>query len=279
MSRPLTPADLADPALFSRGIPHRVFDEVRSAPGLQWNAVGGDVDDGFWVVARHADVVTVSRDTETYSSAVGHIQLYDIDEDALDARASMIDMDPPIHTRLRRLVSAAFTPRHVQSYTPTVRERVRDRLSIKRLAVDVLKQLFRDDVTVVNDIHQDSLLVLVVERRATVSVIGVPRDGAKPNGSIGRRRERRVRRAILHSRNIPAMSTVPSFDASDAISDRPTRWSGSSTAPWPAAFAVFPAPGVLFIKMKLWQKMPRLTRRTRQLKSRRISDATGSLTC
>ena len=128
MSRPLTPADLADPALFSRGIPHRVFDEVRSAPGLQWNAVGGDVDDGFWVVARHADVVTVSRDTETYSSAVGHIQLYDIDEDALDARASMIDMDPPIHTRLRRLVSAAFTPRHVQSYTPTVRERVRDAL-------------------------------------------------------------------------------------------------------------------------------------------------------
>ena len=128
MSRSLTPADLADPALFSRGIPHRVFDEVRSAPGLQWNAVGGDVDDGFWVVARHAVVVTVSRDTETYSSAVGHIQLYDIDEDALDARASMIDMDPPIHTRLRRLVSAAFTPRHVQSYTPTVRERVRDAL-------------------------------------------------------------------------------------------------------------------------------------------------------
>ena len=128
MSRPLAPADLADPALFSQGIPHAVFDEIRSAPGLQWNAVGGDVDDGFWVVARHADVVTVSRDTETYSSAVGHIQLYDIDEDALDARASMIDMDPPIHTRLRRLVSAAFTPRHVQSYTPAVRERVRGAL-------------------------------------------------------------------------------------------------------------------------------------------------------
>ena len=40
----------------------------------------------------------------------------------------MIDMDPPIHTRLRRLVSAAFTPRHVQSYTPAVRQRVRDAL-------------------------------------------------------------------------------------------------------------------------------------------------------
>ena len=128
MNRPLAPVDLADPAVFSHGIPHDAFDEIRAAPGLVWNATDGDVADGFWVVARHADVVTVSRDTDTYSSAVGHIQLYDIDDDALDARASMIDMDPPIHTRLRRLVSAAFTPRHVQSYTPAVRQRVRDAL-------------------------------------------------------------------------------------------------------------------------------------------------------
>lgn len=98
---------------------------MRATSGLLWNAIGGEVSDGFWVVTRHADVVEVSRDPETFSSAVGHIQIYDIDEDALDARASMIDMDPPIHTRLRRLVSKAFTPRHVQSYTPAVRARVR----------------------------------------------------------------------------------------------------------------------------------------------------------
>ena len=128
MSRVLAPADLADPAVFGAGIPHQVFDAIRSTPGLSWNAIDGDIDDGFWIVTRHADVVTVSRDPETYSSAVGHIQLYDIDEDALEARASMIDMDPPIHTRLRRLVSAAFTPRHVQSYAPAVRERVRGAL-------------------------------------------------------------------------------------------------------------------------------------------------------
>lgn len=125
MSRDLTPVDLADPALFAAGIPHQAFDAMRATSGLLWNAIGGEVSDGFWVVTRHADVVEVSRDPETFSSAVGHIQIYDIDEDALDARASMIDMDPPIHTRLRRLVSKAFTPRHVQSYTPAVRARVR----------------------------------------------------------------------------------------------------------------------------------------------------------
>ncbi|MDG2114268.1 MAG: cytochrome P450, partial [Actinomycetota bacterium] len=78
---------------------------------------------GFWAVTRHADVTEVSRDTETYSSEVGHIQLYDIDEDALPARASMIDLDPPVHTRLRRLVSTAFTPRHVQDHATTIRQR------------------------------------------------------------------------------------------------------------------------------------------------------------
>lgn len=125
MSRDLTPVDLADPALFGSGIPHQAFAAMRATPGLLWNAIGGDVSDGFWAVTRHADVVEVSRDPETFSSAVGHIQIYDIDDDALDARASMIDMDPPIHTRLRRLVSKVFTPRHVQSYTPAVRARVR----------------------------------------------------------------------------------------------------------------------------------------------------------
>ena len=117
--------DLNDPAAFARGIPHDAFDAMRSTSGLTWVSASHGVDRGYWAVTRHADVVEVSRDTETYSSAVGHIQTYDIDEDALEARASMIDMDPPVHTRLRRLVSAAFTPKHVRGYETAIRERVR----------------------------------------------------------------------------------------------------------------------------------------------------------
>ncbi len=125
-TKTLAPADLADPQLYVDGIPHEVFAEIRAMPGLVWNAIGGDPDDGFWAVTRHADVVEVSRDPATYSSAKGHIQIYDIDEDALDARASMIDMDPPRHTRLRRLVSTAFTPRHIEAHRGAIRQRVRD---------------------------------------------------------------------------------------------------------------------------------------------------------
>ena len=121
---PLAPIDLHDPSVFARGIPQAAFAEMRNEPGLVWTPDHDEHGRGFWSVTRHDDLVEVSRDTTTYSSAVGHIQIYDIDEDALDARASMIDMDPPVHTRLRRIVSSAFTPRHVQAYRELVRLRV-----------------------------------------------------------------------------------------------------------------------------------------------------------
>ena len=126
--RLLAPADLQDPATFSQGVPHEAFAEMRARPTLSWTPPSGGDRTGFWSVTRHAPVSEVSRDTALYSSAVGHIQIYDIDEDALSARASMIDLDPPVHTRLRRLVSSAFTPRHVQSYESAVRSRIAARL-------------------------------------------------------------------------------------------------------------------------------------------------------
>ncbi len=116
-------ADLHDPAVFQAGIPHDVFAEMRRTPGLTWSPDSNGTR-GFWSVTRFEDLVTVSRDTATYSSGEGHIQIYDIDDDALAARASMIDMDPPIHTRLRRLISSAFTPRHVQDYRAAIQLRV-----------------------------------------------------------------------------------------------------------------------------------------------------------
>lgn len=117
------PIDLHVASSFSAGIPQAAFAEMRQTPGLVWSPSNGE-SRGFWSVVRHRDLVTVSRDPETFSSGVGHIQIYDIDEDALEARASMIDMDPPIHTRLRRLVSSAFTPRHVQQYRQSIQQRV-----------------------------------------------------------------------------------------------------------------------------------------------------------
>ena len=122
----VAPVDLHDVSLFDGGIPHAAFAEMRAADGLTWTPDSDDHGRGFWSVTRHGELVEVSRNTDVFSSEVGHIQIYDIDEDALGPRASMIDLDPPVHTRLRRLVSSAFTPRHVQSYEAAIRARVAD---------------------------------------------------------------------------------------------------------------------------------------------------------
>jgi cytochrome P450 len=123
-SRPGIEADLSDPNVFDHGIPQAAFAQLRNLPGLAWNPLRSDGPDaGFWSVGRFNDIMTVSRDPETFSSAVGHIQIYNIDEDALSARASMIDMDPPDHTRLRRLVNPGFIPKNIRDYAPIVRSR------------------------------------------------------------------------------------------------------------------------------------------------------------
>ena len=111
----LAAIDLTDPDLFAGRVPHGEFALLRAADPVHWHeatAAGA----GFWALTKHADIAQVSRDTQTYSSAVGHIQLEDLEPDALEARRSMIETDPPDHTRLRRLVSPLFTPKAVEEY-------------------------------------------------------------------------------------------------------------------------------------------------------------------
>ena len=82
-----------------------------------------------WLVSRHADVNALLRDRRLGRSYL-HLASHDAwgrtpppaDQapfwDLLAVQ--MIDMEPPDHTRLRRLVSAAFTPRTVESLRPRI---------------------------------------------------------------------------------------------------------------------------------------------------------------
>jgi cytochrome P450 len=76
---------------------------------------------GFWAVTRHADIVAVSRDPETFCSGQG-VQMEDVPLDILEAASSFLATDAPRHTKLRKLVSAAFTPKRVK----TIEEQIRD---------------------------------------------------------------------------------------------------------------------------------------------------------
>ncbi len=110
--------NITDSSLYLDGVPFERFAAMRDTPGLVWHPYG---DDGFWAATRHEDVQQISRDSETFSSAIGHTNLWDLEADALEARRSLIDTDAPDHTRLRRLIAKSFTPKNVKRWEDTVR--------------------------------------------------------------------------------------------------------------------------------------------------------------
>lgn len=75
---------------------------------------------GFWAVTRHEDIVAVSQDPETFCSGEG-ITMEDIPSDILEAVSSFLATDAPRHTKLRKLVSAAFTPKRVKKIEDQIR--------------------------------------------------------------------------------------------------------------------------------------------------------------
>jgi len=77
---------------------------------------------GPWQVARHADVNAILRDHATFSSDVS------MQPEEKRGAPSMLFSDPPVHHRLRRLVSVAFKPSQIQVQEEQIRLRCNDLL-------------------------------------------------------------------------------------------------------------------------------------------------------
>jgi len=127
--------DFTDPALLVRGLPVDQFAALRHTAPVWWNEQdpdkgGGFRDGGFWVISKHAHIREISRDPDTWSSNLnGCVMRYGNDMPAEEMEAAKILMhnsDPPVHTRLRKLISRLFTPRSVarleEGLTRTARE-------------------------------------------------------------------------------------------------------------------------------------------------------------
>ncbi len=121
----LADIDLTDLDRWVQGVPHKWFALLRDrAPAFWQNEAGGGR--GFWSLTRYDDVVSASKDWETFSSARGGTSLMDLTPEQVEARMSMLDADPPYHTRLRSIVNKAFTPRAIFAYEERIRELVRE---------------------------------------------------------------------------------------------------------------------------------------------------------
>lgn len=124
-----TETDLAgfnpfDPQTLQCPFPHyaamRAHDPVHEVGGL-----------GFYLVTRHDLVLEVVRDPETYSNQFGQTSMPLPDDvrqrmlaviaDGYPRVPTMLTADPPDHTRYRRLVTKAFTPKVIAELEPTIR--------------------------------------------------------------------------------------------------------------------------------------------------------------
>ena len=74
----------------------------------------------YWAIVRHDDIRRVSRDPATFCSSAG-VQFSDAPPEMLEASQSFLAMDAPRHTKLRGLISAAFTPRRVAQIEDGIR--------------------------------------------------------------------------------------------------------------------------------------------------------------
>ncbi|WP_395992733.1 cytochrome P450 [Actinomadura sp. 9N215] len=119
------------PATYASGVPYDTFRKLRAhSPVVRVPepAVGPwPAGPGYWAVFRHADVKHVLRSPDLFSSNLGATQIRDPDtpEDLAFVRAMMLNQDPPGHSRLRRIVAAAFTPRAVRALEETISTRAR----------------------------------------------------------------------------------------------------------------------------------------------------------
>jgi cytochrome P450 len=146
------------------GYPHDAWTRLRREAPLYWYD-RPNVQPPFWAVTRHADVITVSRQPRLFLNAPRLAVFPEIPEMNPEERPArhLLNMDPPDHARYRKLASARFTPRAVQSL----------RSSIEKIADDLLDGLIAD-----GDAHECDFVEAVSARlplEVLADLLGVPR--------------------------------------------------------------------------------------------------------
>ncbi len=140
--------DLWASSTYLAGMPHEEFARLRRDEPVSWVKEGLTLSPstmgttcregtGYWAVVRYADVVEVSRNPDRFSSWLGATQIADppSELDLQTVRQMMLNMDPPDHGGLRRVVQKAFVPRAIEKLkesTLHIATDIVDRIEAKR---------------------------------------------------------------------------------------------------------------------------------------------------
>src|SRR5262245_62013643 len=154
--------DLTDPASFARGQPHEMFRWLRAHDPVHWHAERNGA--GFFAVTRHDDVCAVGRNHDAFTSSPT-ILIPDVAGGlGLGAQRMMLTMDPPRHTRYRRLVSREFTPRAARALQPRIAE----------LAAQIVDRVIeRGECDLIDDVAGELPSYVIAE------LLGIPLDDGR----------------------------------------------------------------------------------------------------
>ena len=119
---------------FINGQPFELFERLRREAPVYWHEESLEFEPGFWALTKHEDIITVSKDPQTFSSAVGGHLMTMGDPEVVDPTAvaaivgNMIGMDPPDHQIYRKMVAPSFTPKAIRSLEDDMRLKIRELL-------------------------------------------------------------------------------------------------------------------------------------------------------
>ncbi|MBF6338545.1 cytochrome P450 [Nocardia abscessus] len=134
MTTPSIPTgfDFTDPDLLASRLPIAEFAELRRTAPVWWCAqpdrASGFDDGGYWVVSKLAHIKEISKNPEVFSSHQNTAIIRFNEEttrEQIDMLGDMLllNLDPPKHTKTRRIISKGFTPRAVESLRAALTER------------------------------------------------------------------------------------------------------------------------------------------------------------
>ena len=140
--------DIVSHDVYAEGVPHNGYDQLRREAPVAWineTAANGHTGAGFWAVTRWDELVAVHKDWRTYSSEVGGTEIEELAPDAIEARKTMLETDPPRHTRLRQLVNPAFSKSMVATYSDAATRLVDSVLddALERRELDAVEHIAR----------------------------------------------------------------------------------------------------------------------------------------
>lgn len=149
---------ILDPKYWGQhGFPHAAARELRKSEPVRW--FESDLVDPFWLITRHADIVEISRNPKLWTST--ERSMIHMRRSNMPPIRTMLDMDPPEHTKHVKIYRNWLTPRNVRRMT--------DRL-------DEISRELVDDMATANEGNFVDLLAAPHPLRMICGLLGVERE-------------------------------------------------------------------------------------------------------